>query len=386
MNHRPRRVLFVFRKLVVGGEETEVRLLAKNVDRTRYRVEVVSCERRPDAVSRQTHRQLEELGVPLDRAPYGLPSPEEKAGYLARKVGGYDVLVACQSVPYIYPALERLDGRRRPPLIEHGGLVSEVFECPKHLTARYVGVCATIRDAAASLMPERPDRALEIPSMVDLSEFDPADRAGARRELGVPEEVPLIGLVGRLERRKRVEDFLRAASLLLKRRPEARFVVIGGPAANVPEYAEELHTLARDLALGDALRFLGEREDVPRLLAGLDALAWVSLGEGMPHVIAEAGAAELAVVATRDNGSGEQITDGVTGLFVPHKRPRAVAAELERLIRDPALRRRLGGNLRRKVEREYSAAAVARRWEALFDEVIAEVNAPSPAGPQGRGG
>ena len=111
---------------------------------------------------------------------------------------------------------------------------------------------------------------------------------------------------------------------------------------------------------------------MPRLLAGLDALAWVSLGEGMPHVIAEAGAAGLPVVATRDNGSEEQITHGVTGLFVPHERPRAVAAELERLIRDPSLRRRLGGDLRRKVEREYGAAAVTRRWEALFDEVVTE--------------
>lgn len=379
-------MLFVFRKLVVGGEETEVRLLAKNLDPARYRIEVVACERRPDAMSQQTHRQLEELGVPLDRAPYDLPSPEEKVGYLAGKVEGYDLLVACQSVPYIYPALDRL-GERRPPLIEHGGLVSEVFECPKHFTTRYVGVCATIRDAARSLIPERPHHALEIPSMVDLSEFDPADRAGVRRELGVPEGVPLIGLVGRFERRKRIEDFIRAAAIVSERRPEARFVIIGGPAANMPEYAEELRALARDLALGDVLRFLGERPDVPRLLMGLDVLAWVSLGEGMPHVIAEAGAAWLPVVATRDNGSEEQITDGVTGLFVPHKRPRAVAVELERLLRNPSLRRRLGENLRRKVEREYGAAAVSRRWESLFDEVAAEANAASAVRPEpGHGG
>jgi glycosyltransferase involved in cell wall biosynthesis len=301
---------------------------------------------------------------------------------LEGKVEGYDLLVACQSVPYIHPALERLDDRRRPPLIEHGGLVSEVFECPKHFTTRYVGVCATIRDAARSLMPGRPHHALEIPSMVDLSEFDPADRAGVRRELGVPERTPLIGLVGRFERRKRVEDFIRAAAMVSERRPEARFVIIGGPAANMPEYAEELRALARDLALGDVLRFLGERPDVPRLLMGLDALAWVSLGEGMPHVIAEAGAARLPVVATRDNGSEEQITDGVTGLFVPHERPRAVASELERLILNPSLRRRLGENLRRKVEREYGAAAVARRWEALFDEVVAEAHAPRRRRPR----
>ncbi len=210
--------------------------------------------------------------------------------------------------------------------------------------------------------------------MVDLSEFDPTDRTGVRRELGVPEGTPVIGLVGRLERKKRVEDFIRAAAIVSERHPEARFVVIGGPAPNTPEYAGELRALARDLALGDVLRFLGERPDVPRLLMGLDALVWVSLNEGMPHVISEAGAARLPVVATRDNGSEEQITDGLTGLFVPHDSPQAVAAALGRLMEDPTLRRRLGENLRRKVEREYGVAVVVRQWEALFDEVIAEAS------------
>lgn len=208
---------------------------------------------------------------------------------------GYDLVVACQAVPFIYPALERLEDR--PPLIEHGGLVSEVFKTPKHLTARYVGVCATIRNAAASVMPDRPYHVLEIPSMVDFSEFDPADRPEVRRELGVSEETPLIGWVGRLERKKRVEDFIRAAALVSRRYPEARFVIIGGPAFYMPEYADELRALARHLALGDALKFLGDRSDVPRLMSGLDALVWLSRGEGMPHVISEAGAARLPVVA-----------------------------------------------------------------------------------------
>ncbi len=99
----------------------------------------------------------------------------------------------------------------------------------------------------------------------------------------------------------------------------------------------------------------------------------------MPHVIAEAGAAGLPVIATRDNGTEQQITDNETGLFVPHGSPPAVAATLGRLLREPGLGRRLGRNLRHKVEREYSARVVIRRWEALFDEVIAEGAWPPPA-------
>ena len=375
----PRRVLFVFAWLVVGGEETEVRLLARHLDPARYRLEVVACLRKP-GMPEQTHRQLEELGVPVDYTPYTL-SFADTVAYLARTVAGYDLVVACQAVPDIYPALERLG--THPPLIEHGGLVGEAQQGPKHRTARYVGVCAAIRDAAAARMPDRPHHALAIPSMVDLSEFDPAVRGPVRRELRVGDETPLVGWVGRLDRKKRVEDFIQAAALVHRRRPAARFVVVGGPDAFMPEYADELRALAADLGLGPALTFLGDRPDVPRLLAGLDVFVWLSRGEGMPHVIAEAGAAGLPVVATRDNGAAEQIADGESGLFVPYEDPPAVAAAVERLLADPALRRRLGANLRRKVEREYSCAVVVERWQALFDEVIAEARLARLAGDEG---
>jgi glycosyltransferase involved in cell wall biosynthesis len=140
----------------------------------------------------------------------------------------------------------------------------------------------------------------------------------------------------------------------------------------MPEYADELQALAGNLGLRGALTFLGDRPDVPRLLAGMDALCWLSRDEGMPHIISEAGAAGLPVVATRDNGSEQQITEGETGLFVPHECPAAAAAALRTLLADEPLRCRLGASLRAKVEREYAAPAVARRWESLFDEVIAE--------------
>src|SRR3954454_6627624 len=149
-----RRSLFVFAWLVVGGEETEVRLLARHLDPARYRIEVVACFRKP-GMPEQTHEQLATVGAPLDRTPYVL-SFEETVDYLARKMAGYDLVVACQAVREVYPALERMEPHCRPPMIEHGGLVAEALAGSKHMTARYVGVCATIRDAAACRMGGRP--------------------------------------------------------------------------------------------------------------------------------------------------------------------------------------------------------------------------------------
>src|SRR3954464_13457938 len=373
LTSRPRRVLFVFAWLVVGGEETEVRLLARHLNPARYCVEVVACFRKPN-MPEQTHIQLASLGVPVDRTPYTL-SFEQQVESLARKMARYDLVVACQAVREVYPALERMPPQRRPLLIEHGGLVSEALAGPKYLTARYVGVCASIRDAAASLMPERPNDAIEIPSMVDLSEFDPTQRASVRAEWRVAEGTIVVGWIGRLDRKKRVEDFIRAAGLARETAPRMRFLVIGGPDAFMPEYADELRVLARDLGLDGSLDFLGDRPDVPRLVSGFDVFVWLSRGEGMPHVISEAGAAGLPVIATRDNGTEEQITERKTGLFVPHCNPGAVAAGIQKLIANPRLRQRLGDNLRRKVAREYSIAALIPRWERLFDDVCREHDA-----------
>jgi len=369
----PIRILFVFAWLVVGGEETEVRLLARHLDRKRYRIDVLACFRK-EGMPDQSHAQLVAEGVHVDTTAYAL-SFEDTVAYLARRLPGYDLVVSCQNVADIYPALERL--ALRPPLIEHGGLVSEALAGPKHLTARYVGVCASIRDAAAARMPDRPHHAVEIPSMVDPTEFDPAGRASVRAALGIPGDAPVVGWVGRLDRKKRVEDFLHAAALVHAAEPATRFLVIGGPDAFMPEYAVELRARATALGLDGALRFLGDRADVPRLLAALDVFVWLSRGEGMPHVIAEAGIAGLATVATPDNGALQQITDGSSGLFTPHEDPAAAAAAILRLVRAPVLRRRLGAGLRAHVLRSYIAAAVVPQWQALFETVLAE-RPPAP--------
>lgn len=198
MRAPPTRILFVFAWLVVGGEETEVRLLAEHLDRRRYRIDVVACFRK-EGMPEQTHDQLRALGVDVDTAPYQL-SFDDTVGYLADKAAGYDIVVSCQNVADIYPALERM--HLRPLLIEHGGLVSEALAGPKHLTSRYVGVCRSIRDAAASSMPGREQHAIEIPSMVDLTAFETTRRAHLRAGLGITDSQTLTGWVGRLDPKK----------------------------------------------------------------------------------------------------------------------------------------------------------------------------------------
>jgi glycosyltransferase involved in cell wall biosynthesis len=373
---RPIRILFVFASLVDGGEKTEVRLLAQALARTRYRIEVVACFDKLGAPER-THADLEAVGIRVDRTPYTLGFAETVA-YLASKLPAYDVVVSCQNVADIYPALERM--HLRPPLIEHGRRVSEALAGPKHCTARYVGTCASVRDAAASRVPGREHHAIEIPAMVDTRAFDPAQRASVRAALGIASDVMLIGWVADLDSKTRVEDFVTAAALVHAEHPQSRFVVLGGPDASVADYARALRNRAPAPALHGTLTF-GDREAVPGLLAALDVFVCLSRDEGMPHGIAEAGAARLPVVASRENRSEHQLVDHVSGLLVPHENPLAVAAAITTLVKDSKLRTRLGTALRAKVETEYSVAAVVPRWEALFTEVLTDRPAlPRPTG------
>ena len=372
----PIRILFVFAWLVVGGEETEVRLLARTLDRSRYRLDVVACFHKPNMPG-QTHEQLRTLGVDVDTTPYDM-SFEDTVGYLAAKIVGYDVVVSCQNVADIYPALERMHWQ--PPLIEHGGLISEALAGPKHLTNRYVGVCRSICDAAKSVMPGRETDVVEIPSMVDLSEFDSSQRTTLRASLGVNDQTVLVGWVGRLDPKKNVEDFIEAAAFAYASNPALRFVVIGGPDAFVPDYAEQLKALAQERHLTGILSFLGDRKDIPVLLSALDIFVWLSKGEGMPHVIAEAGAAGLPVIATPDNGAMQQIEDGVSGIFVPYNAPSVVAGEMLNLAASGTLRAALGQALRHKVETTYSAETVVPQWERLISDVMSERHAAGPTG------
>jgi glycosyltransferase involved in cell wall biosynthesis len=207
--------------------------------------------------------------------------------------------------------------------------------------------------------------------MVDLSRFASC-REDIRRSIGAPGYAPLIGSVGRLDRRKHVDDFIRAASIVKRRSAEARFLIVGGPNALDAPHLDELESLADSCDLGDRLSFLGDRDDVPDLLSAMDVLVLLAEGEGMPHIISEAGAACVTVISTRDNGTTEQIINGHSGIFVPVGRPDVAADAIMELINDPALRERLSANLRRKVEAEYSVDLVIPQWELVFDEVLEE--------------
>lgn len=170
---------------------------------------------------------------------------------------------------------------------------------------------------------------------IDLGPFETPDRARARSLLGIPPGAPLVGIVGRLQPWKGQEIFLRAAAVVANRIHAARFVVVGGtPGGFSSDYPAYLERLARDLAIGDRVTFLGQRDDVAALLPGLDVFVNASDAEPFGIGTVEAMAAGVPVVAARAGGTPEIIRHKETGLLVPPGDPASFADEIESLLDD----------------------------------------------------
>ena len=135
----------------------------------------------------------------------------------------------------------------------------------------------------------------------------------------------------------------------------------------------------RRLGLESVVRLAGERDDVGELLAGADLFVLSSRSEGLPLSILEAMAAGLPVVASSVGGVPELVVEGETGLLVPPGDPHALAAAMERLLDDPALRRRLGAAGRTRVSEHFDLAVARRAHLDLYRALLADAGLPLPS-------
>jgi glycosyltransferase involved in cell wall biosynthesis len=215
-----------------------------------------------------------------------------------------------------------------------------------------------------------------VPDPVDLDRLHPVlPRDRIRRELGVGGEEPLIGMIAHLTPWKGHEVFLEIARAVADRIPRSRFVVAGGSIYQThghAGYPETLRQRAAALGLSDRVTFLGTRDDIPELLAGLDVLVHPPTApEPFGRVLAEAMAVGRPVVAARCGGIPEVVEDGVTGFLAPSADIGAFTAAVVRLLEDPVLCRRLGGAGRRRAEARFGieahAVSVLEAYRAVLE-------------------
>jgi glycosyltransferase involved in cell wall biosynthesis len=222
-----------------------------------------------------------------------------------------------------------------------------------------VANCDACRRAIIADEGTDPARVLVLENGVDLVRFPDLGRTGG------PKAGRRVGIVANLRPVKDPELFVRAAAEVAASRPDVTFHLAGEG-----ELRPVLGRLAGELGLAGRVFLPGAVTDIPAFLAGLDVAVLSSRSEGMSNALLEYMAAGKAIVATAVGANGQLIEDGVHGLLVPPGDWARLAGAVGRLLDDPCLAARLGSAARRRVEERYSRAAMVRRFEDFYEELV----------------
>jgi glycosyltransferase involved in cell wall biosynthesis len=219
-----------------------------------------------------------------------------------------------------------------------------------------------ISDAVAAVLRADgidPSRVVVVRSGVDLAQAETALPIGIRSRLGLAAGVPLAVHLGALVPHKDHATLLGAAALLRPRCSDLHWAIAGeGPLRG------ELERLRDRLGVGDRVHFLGQLPEPLGLLAEADLFVMSSREEGLGTSVLDAMARGIPVASTDAGGLPEMLGNGA-GLVVPATDPAALAGAVERLVRDPVLRRELGGR-GREAARRFSAARMAEEVLTVY--------------------
>ena len=359
-----------------GGTENQFMTLARMLDRTRFDVEFACLRRWGGFVD-----ELLARNIPLTEYP----------------VSTFRSLAAIAQ----QARLTRHIRRRRIQIVHAYNFYGNVFATPP---ARLVApvVIASIRDRAPYLtrMQKRVQRyacqfadcvlvnadavrdwligdgydaskIAVIRNGVDLARFDNLpSQVSLRRDLGLSDDTPLVGVVSRLTRLKGLEHFLEAAAIVRSRMPEVRFLVVGETSPMDRDYLDELRDYAIRCGVADQVIFTGLRSDVPAVLASLTVSVMPSLNEALSNVVLESMAAGAPTVATRVGGTPEAVVDGVTGILVSPADSAALADAIVHLLSNPELAAHLGCAARARIADHFSVRRMVRATEDLYTDLL----------------
>jgi glycosyltransferase involved in cell wall biosynthesis len=323
--------------------------------------EGVRCVDLPMTRSIRPHRDLAHLarlvGLLRELRPVLLHTHSSKAGVLGRLAAREVGLDATVHTPHTFAFLfADMFGPLRRGL--YRGLEQQLAGSTARVVAVSTSEARTIR--ASGVVP--PERLRVVPNGIDPAPWRAA-RPYARAELGVAEGAPLVLVAGLLNVAKGQDLALRALA-----RPELAGVEL--LLAGHGEMLDELRALALELGVERRARFLGWRDDLPRLMAGADALLLPSRWEGLPYVVLQAFAAGVPVAAARVDGALELVEEGRTGALADVGDVPGLAAALARVLAlGPAGRAELGRAGAERVEAGYTVERMAQGMDAVYREV-----------------
>ena len=226
--------------------------------------------------------------------------------------------------------------------------------------------CGEAAEAQARMFPRRPVFVVAAGTPVPDADASPAP-------LRLPQGVPVVGLVGRLQPWKGQDRLLKAQALLEQRGQRVHTLIVGGDAYGIsPEYAESLPALVDRLGLGSAVTMTGQVDDAGPYVERMDILVNASDPEPFGIVLLEGMARGVPVVAVDSGGPAEFVQHERTGMLARSGEPVALADALEPLLASRALRRTIGEAGRELFLREFTGEALRSRFFANLERLVRE--------------
>lgn len=215
-------------------------------------------------------------------------------------------------------------------------------------------------------------------SAVDIDAFKPdVDRRRAfRAQSGVPDDAPLVGLVGNLNPQKGIETFIATARQLADRFRSAHFVHVGAKYGTHEQYTRDMEAAAAHIS-GGRFHFAGPRSDIENVYPALDVQMVTSVpkSEGIPTVALEGMACGVPIVATDAGSTRDVVTDAETGFVLPPGDVAGLTAAVARLIESPSLREEFGERARARAVREFGVDPVSDLHLEVFAAAAAHAAA-----------
>ncbi|MFO1395886.1 MAG: glycosyltransferase family 4 protein [Burkholderiales bacterium] len=323
-----------------GGQELRILTEMEGMARRGHRVHLVTAHI-ADILPAAKQRALEVTGLPI--AYKKLPALVAMRRWLARHGREYDVINTHSSTDSWLVAAAKLSLAGMPPIVRTRHVSTPVNNSAttRWLYGRATAHLVVTGEALkAQLVRDNgldPARITSVRTGIDLARFRPLDRAAMHAQCGVDAR-PAVAIVATLRDWKGHDDLLDAWQALRTRVPGWHLLIIGdGPRR------AHLESRVASMDLAQDVRFTGNQDDVPAWFACADLAVLPSYGdEGVPQSLMQAAACGLPAVSTPIGAIPEAVRDGETGLLVPPRDVPALTGALERLMRDAALRERMG--------------------------------------------
>lgn len=352
--------------LAIGGLQQVVVNLCRHIDRNRFHVSVLCLRALGEFVP-----EIEKMGIPVFFLPQKKGTDYLSFLHVARLLRREktDVIHTHNTQPFVDGTLASfMSGVKNIVHTDHARAFPDKRRymaaewIMSHFASRMVGVSEHTTANLRKYEKISRKKLMTIVNGISGERYAVSvNREEKRRELGITQTGPVIGLAARLSVEKGVIHLLRAMPEISSRIPGVSLVIAGKGDQERPLIEE-----AQALGMGDRVYFTGPRLDIPELLGFFDLCVLPSLREGLPMVIPEAMAAGCPVLATRVGGIPAVIEHGVNGSLVAPAKPEQIASEAVRLLQDNSLLAFYRDNGKRVFEKHFSAEIMTGCYERLY--------------------